>query len=284
MGKRKSNRRQASRVKQRTKSRKKLSVLLLVLISLLWVATIGAPWRNATGKKFTAFLASAPPTIPPPNHPSKEYIYAGGKLIATEEPVNLLAPTNLSALTLSNLPTPQISISWGATSGADHYEVERTTNINTAYTPINSNWTTTTYTDTNVTGVTAYLYRVRAVDASGNSSPYSNIDVATAISFTDDSLTSQVTLVKATHITQLRQAVDAVRMVANLAPANWGGSISQFSTTIQATHIDDLRTNLNAALSALGLPSCSYTDNSLAALRASYIKKEHIDQLRQCVK
>lgn len=284
MGKRKSKRRQASRVKQRPKSRKKLSILIFVIVSLLCVATIGAPWRNLAGSERLPSFLSSPPTVPTPSHPTKEYIYAGGKLIATEEPVNLLAPTNLNALTLSNLPAPQISVSWGATTGADHYEIERTTNINGAYTTLSSNWTSTTYTDTNVTAVTAYLYRVRAVDSFGNGSPYSNLDVATAINFTDDTLISQSTLVKAAHVNELRQAVDAVRSAANLAPANWGGNVTQFSTTIQATHVDDLRTNLNAALAALGLPSCTYTDNSLTALQASFIKKEHIDQLRQCVK
>ncbi len=51
-----------------------------------------------------------------------------------------------------------------------------------------------------------------------------------------------------------------------------------------ATHIHDLRANLDEARGVLGLPQCSYTDNSVEALRASYIKKEHIEQLRNCVK
>ena len=156
--------------------------------------------------------------------------------------------------------------------------------MNASYSQVASNVSGTTFNDTNVTAVTAYLYRVRAVDAQGNASSYSNVDLATAIVFTDDSLFSQSTLVKAAHINELRQAVDAIRTMAHLPATNWGPSITQFQTQIQATHIQDLRVSLTEVLSALSLPPCSYTDNSLTELRASLIKKEHIEQIRQCVR
>jgi hypothetical protein len=176
-----------------------------------------------------------------------------------------------------------VTISWSVTSGANRYVVERKSNINGSFTVLTENETATSFTDNNVSVVTAYLYRVKAVGAGGDS-PYSNLDLATAISFTDDTLVQFSTPIKATHITELRQAVDAIRATANLGAANWGGGLTQNSTAIQATHIQDLRTNLNAALSALSLPACSYTDNSLQLLQASFIKKDHIDQLRQCVR
>lgn len=201
--------------------------------------------------------------------------------------MTLVAPLNLVATTASNLTPAQVTITWQATTGADHYEVQRTTNVNAGYTSINANVVGTSLTDTTVTSnpVTAYLYRVRAVDANGNVSPYSNFDLATAISFTDDTLQTNATLVKAAHVMELRRAVDAVRAVtANLGPAAWGPDLVQYSTTIQATHINDLRNNLDPARSALGLPACNYTDVGLTALRASYIKKEHIEQLRNCLK
>lgn len=268
-------------------STKNGAMVVVAIVTLLTTATMAGIWRNGAGMKRlrAVFLTSSPPSIPPSDHPSKEYIYAGGKLVATEAPVTLVAPASLIATTASNLSPAQIAVSWQATEGANHYEVERTTNVNVAYTSVNSNVAGTTLTDGNVTAVAAYLYRVRAVDASGNVSPYSNIDLATAISFTDDTLQTNVTPVRAAHITELRQAVDAIRAVTStLGPANWGPGITQNVTTIQATHIQDLRTNLDQARSALGLSACTYTDNSLEALRASFIKKEHIEQLRQCVK
>jgi hypothetical protein len=284
MSKRKKPRQQKRGLTRRRTSKKTVAVLL-VLISLLCVGTIAAPWKGSSGvQKLRAFLNSPPPPVPPPSNPSKEYIYAGGKLIATEEPVALVAPTNLNAVTDSSLITPRVTISWNATSGADHYVVERKSNVNGSYTTLSDNEPTTSYTDNSVSSVTAYLYRVKAVDSNNNTSPYSNLDLATAISFTDDTLNPQLTLVKAAHITELRQAVDAIRSTANLGAVNWGGSVTQYSTEIQATYIQDLRTNLNAALNALSFQPCSYTDNSLELLRQSYIKMDHINELRQCVK
>lgn len=254
-----------------------------VVCCLVLAVSVGAISRTPYG----AYVIShffAPPPPPISSTPSKEYIYAGGKLIATEAPVILAAPASLTALTLSNLLPAQVSISWSATSGADHYQLEKTANLNQPYLPVASNVIGTSFTDTNVTAVTAYLYRVRAVDTNGNVSPYSNVDVATAISFTDDTITPQTTLVKAAHIDELRQAVDAIRATANLSVVNWGESVNPSSTVIQATHIQDLRTYVNQARSALSLSPCSFSDNSLEELRASLIKKNHIEEIRQCVR
>lgn len=266
----------------RSKRQKYLSVAVLGLVIILGLGTVAGPWRNTSGaKRLRALFAPAPPpTIPAANNPSKEYIYAGGKLIATEAPVPLMAPASLVATTLSDLPAPQVSISWSATTGADHYQVERTTNIATSYTVVNSNVTATAFTDNTVTSVTAYLYRVRAVDSLGNVSPYSNIDLATAISFTDDSLTAGSTTIKSPHLTELRQAVNAARATAGLSAATWAESISPGVTTIKASHIQELRTKLDEARSALGVAACSYTNAAVGVL----IQKNHIDELRQCVR
>jgi hypothetical protein len=46
-------------------------------------------------------------------------------------------------------------------------------------------------------------------------------------------------------------------------------------------HIQELRTNLDLALSTLGYTPAPYTDSSLAGIP---IKKIHVDELRQRVK
>ena len=290
MSKKKTTRQKKRTVGQLSKRSIYVSIATLGLITILGLGTVAGPWRNSSGAKKLRALFAAPapvPPVPPSNNPSKEYIYAGGKLIATEAPVTLVAPANVAALTVSDAaiaPTPKVTISWESTAGADHYQVERTANLSVAYAPIDSNVMTTTFTDTSVSSVTAYLYRVRAVDAVGNLSPPSNIDLATAISFTDDTLVIHDTIIRAAHINELRQAIDAVRATANRSTANWGGSVVAGSTEIQATHIRDMRTNLDEARSALGLSQCFYTETTLEALRASLIKKDHIDQLRTCVR
>src|SRR5438876_513795 len=100
------NQRSASRRSAREKftRNKFISLAATGLVVTLCLGTVVGPWRNSLGAKRLRALFSAPappPTIPPPNSPSKEYIYAGGKLIATEEPQPLAAPLSLVASTLS---------------------------------------------------------------------------------------------------------------------------------------------------------------------------------------
>lgn len=173
-----------------------------------------------------------------------------------------------------------VEISWTATPGADHYEVERTPNISTSYTQIAGNVTGTTFTDTTVTSINAYLYRVRAVSSGGAVSPYSNLDVATAISFTDDTLMAASTIIKRDHVIELRQAVNAVRITAGIGTFSWVEAINAQSTEVKASHILELRTKLDDARSALNLSACSYT--SIAT--GDPIQKVHFEQLRVCVK
>jgi hypothetical protein len=215
--------------------------------------------------------------LPSPGSPSKEYIYAGGRLIATEEPNPLVAPTSVVADTFSGT---QVDISWSAAPNAHHYQVERANNLGGSFTIVNSNVSTTSYSDSTVSAVNAYLYRVRSADAGGNLSAPSGIDVATAISFTDNPLTVGTTLIKAQHVTELRQAVNAVRATANLSVVTWTDT-TLTNVTVKAVHVQELRTNLDEGLTALGLPVNSYTDSSLSGVA---IKKVHIDEIRQRVK
>lgn len=253
----------------------------VMLIALFAVGTVAGPFRETAGvRRLRAlFVAPPPPPLPPPSNPSKEYIYAGGKLVATEAPVTLAAPANLSATTVTEPPTPQVTISWTATEGADHYQVERTPNIATSYSVVNANVAGLTFTDTTVSSVNAYLYRVRAVDAVGNVSAYSNIDLATAIVFTDNTLQANVTTIQAAHATELRQAINAARVTAGLPQWSWAEAISS-GVPIRASHIQEMRTKLDDARSALNLLACSYTDASVGVS----IQKAHIEQLRLCVK
>jgi len=262
----------------RTKIRKYMVIGSACLIALLAFGTIAGPWRVSSSKTKVGgvFLFPRSPTIPAPSSPSKEYIYAGGKLIATESNP-LVAPASLVADTFSS---SRIDVTWAAVPNAHHYQVERASNLGGSFTIVNPNVTTTSFSDTTVISVNAYLYRVRSADAGGNLSPPSAVDVATAITFTDDPLSQGTTGIKAQHISELRQAVNAVRAAANLSAAMWTDS-SLTSVTIKAVHIQEMRSNLDQALTALGLATSAYTDASLAGV---LIKKIHVDEIRQRVK
>lgn len=252
----------------------------ICLIAILGLATVAGPWGQSLSRTRVGSLFFSPPP-PQPTPPlaslSKEYIYAGGRLVATEEPNPLLAPTNLVADTFSST---RIDLTWTAVPSAHHYQVERASNLGGSFTVLDSNVTTTSFSDNSVTSVSAYLYRVRSADAVGNLSPPGSPDVATAITFTDTPLTIGSTLVKAQHVTELRQAVNAVRAAANLSATTWTDT-TLTNLTIKAVHVQELRTNLDQALNALVLPVNGYTDPSLSGVD---IKKVHIDELRQRVK
>jgi poly(hydroxyalkanoate) depolymerase family esterase len=96
---------------------------------------------NAGGESGNSTQASATPQVPAPS-----------------------TPTGLAA-------TPgiaQVSLSWNASSGATSYNVKRATTSGGAYTTIASP-TTTSYTDTGLTGGTTYYYVVSALNAGGQS-------------------------------------------------------------------------------------------------------------------
>jgi hypothetical protein len=225
------------------------------------------------------------------NTPSKEFIYSGGRLICTEEATSstLSAPANLRATTSSST---QIHITWNAVTGAARYELQRTSNYGNptdhGFSTVSSNITTTAFDDTPTTGIAtgnAYIYQVRAFDSpsGGNSSPFSNIDLATAITFTDDPATT-VTTVREVHVTQLRQAVDAVRVASGLSAAAWTDPppLAQI-VNIKKVHIDQLRSNLDGARSALALPAPTYTDPTIVQF-STQVRAAHIQELRQLVK
>lgn len=252
------------------------------LIALLGLATVAGTWRSSLSKtRMGALLFSQPPPpLPPPNSPSKEYIYAGGRLIATEEPNPLAAPASLVANTVSNV---QVNITWSASPNAHHYQVERASNFGATFTVLNSNVAGTSFTDNSVTAVNAYLYRVKAADAGSNLSGPSNVDLATAITFDDDPFPQSptLTLVKAQHLLQLRQAVNAARATANLGAATWTRNLQPTVTTIVANDLQEIRNALDQALGVLGLLTGGYTNSSLSGQE---IKKIHITELRDRVK
>jgi len=272
--------------KTRSKSRKYVVIGCVTAIMLFACGTIAGPWSSWLGTRRirSAFFSPPPAPLPSPNSPAKEYVYAGTRLVATEEPnpVTLAAPLLVAAATFSQ---SRIDVTWNASANAHHYVVERASMSGESnFAVINSNVTGTTYPDTTVTSINAYLYRVRAADAAGNLSPASNIDVATAITFADDPFPAPptLTLVRASHVTQLRQAINAVRhTVPGMQDYAWTQPINVGSSPIKANDLEEMRLALDQALNQLNLPSGGYTDSSLSNL---LFQKLYITELRNRVK
>jgi hypothetical protein len=240
----------------------------------------GSAFRQKGRKRGTVSTASFNS-----NSPSKEYIYAGGRLVATEEPTTttgLSAPTNLRATTSSST---SVHITWSSAVNATRYELQKSSNYgasNHGFNPLNSNIGATFYDDTVPNG-NAYIYQVLAIDQNNNYSVPSNLDIATAFVFTDEPITAGMT-VKEVHITQLRQTVDAVRVASGLSAATWSNPPPLAQTiVIQKLHVDQLRSYLDGARTALSLPPPTYTDPTITQF-ITVIYAAHIQQLRQLVK
>lgn len=193
----------------------------------------------------------------------------------TVNPSGLIAPTNLIATAAS---TSQVSVTWNAVTSAVSYQVFRSSN-NSPFALVGPS-PATNFTNFGLLPNTTYLYQVKAVDASGNVGPPSNIDLATTIVFTDDPLVARSTVVEAVHLTELRTAVNAVRAAAGLSAATFTDS-APAGVRIKAVHVTEMRSALDAALTPLGFSAGGYTD---AAPTGLPVKAVHFQELRNRVK
>ncbi len=101
-------------------------------------------------------------------------------------------------------------------------------------------------------------------------------NVAPSATFTDQPLVVGVTVVKAVHITELRQYVATLRNINGLTAAVWTDpTLTVGSTAITPVHITELRTALDAVYVRLGLTPPTYTTITAGAsgLGATYINE-----------
>ena len=223
--------------------------------------------------------------------PQKEYGYRNGQLLITAESTSASAPAP-SALT-ANPPSSgaNVTLNWTAASGATNYRVERK-GAGGTFGSIGTT-SSTNMIDNGAGSGSAYLYKVCAADGAGNcTSGYSNVVLGATFNFpTDSTLTTiaddpsgtTVTSAKLEHITELRTAVNAVRSLAGLSAASWAHpTLTRYVSVISKDDVQELRTKLDEALTALGIQTSVYDDGTLAgAPNGTLIKGIHIRQLRQ---
>ncbi len=184
-------------------------------------------------------------------------------------------PPSPTGVTAGAITSTRVDVTWNAIAGAT-YQIDRQAaggGFSQIGTPA-----TNSFSDTTVSADSSYLYRVRAVN-SGGPSASSAADLATTVVFIDNPLTAG-TLVKAVHLSQLRTAVNAVRLLAGLTPGSFTGAAAS-GTLIGAIHITELRASLDAARGTLGLSTGGYTNPSLIGVA---IKAIHSQELRDRVK
>jgi len=190
----------------------------------------------------------------------------------------IVGPSTPTGLVATATTATNVNVSWTASPSAAQYEVMRAS-AGSAYSSL-ATVATTSYPDGSVTALNTYVYKVRAIDASSRLSPLSVPDAATTMFFTDDPLVANTTIMKAVHITELRQAVNLMRAAASLGAASFTDA-SLSGVPAKAVHLDELRTALAQARSALGLPAISFTDTMLLGV---VVKAAHVQELRGGVK
>lgn len=209
--------------------------------------------------------------------------YGGDKSFwqSTSSPMNLIiqlapfgAPLNFQATAASSTT---VSLSWIPVTGAVAYEVLRTSGGNTV--SLNFSGATMSLIDPVSTGTT-YFYRIRAFDGS-QWSELSMTDAATTLFFTEDPLVAGSTLVRLTHLTQLREAVNSYRAGAGLQPLTFTDPSIAAGAPVKAAHIEELRLGLNAARAVWGLPAIAFATPATAG---NPIKADHLQSLRESVK
>ena len=100
--------------------------------------------------------------------------------------------------------------------------------------------------------------------------------------FTNDPLISRATTVRRTHITELRDRIDALRGRYQLPLFSWTNPLVPNATVIQAQHIIELRTALLEVYPRTPLQAPTFTDPVLVP-RSTTIRAAHIQELRNAV-
>jgi chitodextrinase len=150
------------------------------------------------------------------------------------------APTNLTATATS---TTQINLSWTASTdnvGVTGYKVERCSGAACANFAQIATPTATTFNDTGLTASTSYSYRVRANDAAGNNSGYSNTASATTQAASGNNIS--VTISPKRGGLTISQTMSFTATVTNDVGAEgvtWTASSGSFSaqSTAAATYV-----------------------------------------------
>jgi hypothetical protein len=181
--------------------------------------------------------------------------------------------------------TTSVQVTWTAAANAVTYEVSRSAD-NITFTDVSGNPTpacpvSSPFTDSSAVANTAYVYKVKSVDAGTNKSVFSNGDLATTVIFSDDPLAMNTILIKGAHLTELRTAINAVRTLTGLGAGSYT-DLAPSGVIVKKAHMDEMRTALTPARTALGL-STTYTDPTIT-LNTTLIQAVHFQELRNFVK
>ena len=162
-------------------------------------------------------------------------------------------------------------LSYGATTSAPQVAVVSVSDSRVTVTPVSDG---------------AATIRVTATDPGGLSAAQTftvTVSNRATRSFTDHPLVRGVTPIRAVHVTELRERIDALRAAAGLARFGWTDPVITAGVTpVRRVHLTELRSALTAAYAAAGRTAPRWTD-AVPAGGATPIRAAHVMELRTAV-
>ena len=183
----------------------------------------------------------------------------------------------------STYSTPTSSLALGGTA-SDNVGVTQVTWANSR----GGSGTASGTTSWTATGIAlqagANVLTVTAKDAAGNTTKAAlTVTLVDPFTFTDDPLVARNTPIKTVHVTQVRAAINSVRVARGLTAFAWTDpTLTPGSTPVKVVHLTELRTALNQAYQAAGRTAPTYTDPTVVA-RLTVMKASHLSELRAAV-
>lgn len=162
-----------------------------------------------------------------------------------------------------------VELTWRPAAGVTGYEVSRSENgtWTVIATTVETHWV-----DTTILPNSVYGYEVRGVLSPTARTAPSNRDVASTLTFDDDPIVARYTPVRASHVTQLQNAINRFRAVAGLPSAVF----QPLTTNLRARDVTELRDALAPALTQIGAPPL----NSHFFAAGQPVERWHFQELR----
>ena len=202
----------------------------------------------------------------------------GIALDTTPPIVAITSPTSGSTYTTSN---PLLTLGGMA---SDNVWVTQVTWANSLGSSGTASGTTIWTTGGMVLRLGTNVLTVTARDAAGNTATAGLTVTLTPFTFTDDPLMAQNTVIRALHITELRAAIDTVRVANGMATFAWtDATLTPGSIPVSVIQFVELRRALDEAYQAAGRMTPTYTDPNLVA-GVTGIKAIHLNELRTTVR
>lgn len=211
-----------------------------------WNATANHPWLNTLSTGVSDGFANITIAANPAVSTRTGTITIGNATVTVNQAALLPLLTNAKA----NSPA-SVTLSWSAPA-VDHFEVWRSSGA--GFTLVGTP-TAPPFTDATVSANSGYIYKVRAVVSGGAMSAFGAPDYAHTYALSDPTLTGLP--IRAVHITQLRAAVNAMRVAAGMSASTFTDP-SLTGVVAKRTHITELRDALNALRTQLGLPLVTF--------------------------